>query len=102
MATRNLFRFVSVRPPIPATVDDACRLINKEAGAQFVEEVMIRRRKHKESLEVARRAVSLAFIESAEHFARSRSSSMRLPASRSSLVTFLQELRRSISEQLAR
>ena len=67
MATRNLFRFVSVRPPISAAVDDACRLINKEAGAQFVEEVSTRQREHGESLQLARRAVSVAFIESAEY-----------------------------------
>lgn len=71
MVTRNLFRFVSVRPPFSAASNDACRLINKEAGAQLVEEVSTRQREHGESLQVARRAVSVEFIESAEYFVRS-------------------------------
>jgi hypothetical protein len=65
-----LFRFVSIRPPIPQVVDEGCRLINRAAGAQFVEEVSTRQHKHKESLQAARRAVSVAFIESADYFVR--------------------------------
>jgi hypothetical protein len=71
MATRNLFRFVSVRPPKSATVDDSCRLTNKEAGERFVEEVSTWQREHEASLRVARRAVSVTAIESADYFARS-------------------------------
>ncbi|MEV2267790.1 hypothetical protein [Nonomuraea africana] len=52
-------------------VDDACRLINEKAAAQFVVDVSTRQQQHRESLQVARRAVSSAFIESAEYFARS-------------------------------
>jgi hypothetical protein len=70
VATRNLFRFVSVRPPIPAAADDPCRLINAETGAQFVADVMAWQEKYEESLYAARRAVSVEFIESAEYFAR--------------------------------
>ena len=71
MPTRNLFRFISVRPPIAAGDDDACRLINEQAGADFVEVVAARQREHNESLPVARRAVSAAVIDSADYFTRS-------------------------------
>lgn len=71
MATRNVFRFVSVRPPISAAEDGACRLINMEAGEQFVANVSAWQREHAESLEVARRAVSVELLESAEYFVRS-------------------------------
>jgi hypothetical protein len=70
MATRNLFKFVAVRPPISAPTDDTCRLVNVEAGVHFVEEVTDRQREHEESLPVARRAVAVAFIESEDYFAR--------------------------------
>jgi hypothetical protein len=69
MATQNLFKFVAVRPPISAQADDTCRLVNVEAGVRFVEEVADRRRKHEQSLPVARRAVAVAFIESEDYFA---------------------------------
>jgi hypothetical protein len=71
MAARNLFRFVSVRPPISETEEDQLRLINKEAGEQLVQDVLTRQEEHGESLPVARRAVSAAFIESAEYFSQS-------------------------------
>src|SRR5262245_30192900 len=71
MATRNLFRFVSVRPPLSEVSDDDCRLINRAAGAAFVEEVSTWQQGHDESLQVARRAVAEAVIESADYFVRS-------------------------------
>lgn len=71
MEARNLFRFVSVRPPVPAQFELDCRLENAEAGAAFVAEVAAHRADHRESLPEARRAVAEAVIGSDQYFARS-------------------------------
>ena len=71
MATRNLFRFVSVRPPTAAEARRACRLVDGDSATEFVKAVRERQREHEESLERARRAVSVALIESDDYFTRS-------------------------------
>jgi hypothetical protein len=69
MATRNLFRFVSVRPPDAVAVEDACRLVNAAAAARFVDEVRAWQHAHNETLHAACRAVSISLIESHVYFA---------------------------------
>lgn len=72
MVARNLFKFVSVRPPAPAAADDTCRLVNRMAGTEFVKQVEAWRKAHEgTSLRQARRTVSADLIKSSEYFARS-------------------------------
>ncbi|NNN32158.1 hypothetical protein HLK59_17670 [Streptomyces sp. S3(2020)] len=72
MVVRNLFKFVSVRPPAPAAADDTCSLVNRTAGDEFVKEVEAWRKAHQgTSLRQARRTVSADLIRSSQYFARS-------------------------------
>ncbi|MEV7003300.1 hypothetical protein AB0N62_37305 [Streptomyces sp. NPDC093982] len=91
MSSRNLFKFVSVRPPVPAVSDDACRLVNKEAGSAFVKDVEDWRQGHTgKSLQQARRTVSVEFLKSPQYFARN------------DIWKDLRPLRRNLQDYLAR
>ncbi|MDG5809098.1 hypothetical protein P9869_42130 [Streptomyces ossamyceticus] len=72
MVVRNLFKFVSVRPPALATAEVTCSLVNRMAGDEFVKEVEAWRKAHQgTSLRQARRTVSADLIKSSQYFARS-------------------------------
>lgn len=71
MATRNLFKFVSVRPPSATEAEQECTLADRQSARVWVKAVRTHQGERKTSLADARRGVAVEFMESDNYFTRS-------------------------------